>query len=76
MSPRAKATFIEKRGTQELFSADAHDDDAASHSSSARANDSSSLGSELIFRTVLKASLAISEGIHFEDVIVSLMTSG
>ncbi|KAI5781237.1 hypothetical protein EDC01DRAFT_779090 [Geopyxis carbonaria] len=59
----------------ELFAADAHDDEAASHSSSARANDSSSLGSELDFRTVLKASLVISEGIHLEDVIVSLMTS-
>lgn len=52
-----------------------HDDEAGSHSSSVRNNNDSSLGSELDFRTVLKASLVISEGIHLEEVIVSLMTS-
>jgi osomolarity two-component system sensor histidine kinase CHK1 len=62
-------------GIRDFFShSDRHDDDAASHSSSARNNDSS-LGSELDFRTVLKASLVISEGIHLEEVIVSLMNS-
>jgi osomolarity two-component system sensor histidine kinase CHK1 len=61
-------------GMRDLFSASgAHDDDVASQSSSTRNNDSS-LGSELDLRTVLKASLVISEGIHLEEVIVSLMT--
>lgn len=62
-------------GMRDIFSAsDQHDDEAASHCSSVRNNDSS-LGSELDFRTVLKASLVISEGIHLEQVIVSLMKS-
>ncbi|KAA8904409.1 hypothetical protein FN846DRAFT_779701 [Sphaerosporella brunnea] len=62
-------------GMRDLFAAsDAQEDEVASHSSSARNNDSS-LGSELDFRTVLKASLVISEGMHLEDVIVSLMKS-
>lgn len=54
---------------------DPHDDDTASHASSTRNNDPSTLGSELDFRTVLKASLVISEGIHLEEVIVKLMNS-
>jgi len=61
-------------GIRDIFpTSDQHDDEVASHCSSTRNNDSS-LGSELDFRTVLKASLVISEGIHLEEVIVSLMT--
>lgn len=48
------------------------DDDAGSQNSSTRNNDLS-LGTELDLRTVLKASLVISEGIHLEEVIVNLM---
>lgn len=62
--------------SRDVFAPDPHDDDAASHASSRRENEpSSSLGSELDFRTVLKASLVISEGIHLEEVIVKLMKS-
>lgn len=61
--------------SRELFAPDLHDDDATSHASSRRENEPSSLGSELDFRTVLKASLVISEGIHLEEVIVKLMKS-
>ncbi|CUS15016.1 unnamed protein product [Tuber aestivum] len=61
--------------SRELFAPDPHDDDATSHASSRRENEPSSLGSELDFRTVLKASLVISEGIHLEEVIGKLMKS-
>ena len=50
-------------------------DDGFSQSGSSIKNDQSSLGSELDFRTVLKASLVISEGIHLEEVVVKLMKS-
>lgn len=61
--------------SRDFFAPDPHEDDAVSHASSNRNNDPSSLGSELDFRTVLKASLVISEGIHLEEVIVKLMNS-
>lgn len=61
--------------SRDIFASENDNDDLVSHSSSARNNESSSLGSELDFRTVLKASLVISEGIHLEEVIVSLMKS-
>lgn len=61
--------------SKDFFAPDPHEDDASSHSSSVRNNDPSTLGSELDFRTVLKASLVISEGIHLEEVIVKLMNS-
>lgn len=60
--------------SKDFFAPDPHEDDASSQSS-ARNNDPSTLGSELDFRTVLKASLVISEGIHLEEVIVKLMNS-
>lgn len=57
-----------------IFDTGDRDDELNSQSGSAMNNDSS-LGSELDFRTVLKASLVISEGIHLEEVIMSLMKS-
>ncbi|TGZ80051.1 hypothetical protein EX30DRAFT_308148 [Ascodesmis nigricans] len=60
-------------GSCALFT-ETKDDDLASHTDS-NANNDSSLGSELDYRTVLKASLLISEGIRLEEVIESLMRS-
>jgi len=59
--------------SKELFSPAEHDD-RYSQASSLK-NDATTLGSELDFRTVLKASLVISEGIHLEEVVVKLMKS-
>lgn len=61
-------------GSREIYANEPHDDSASQDSSNLK-NESSSLGSELDFRTVLKASLVISEGIHLEEVIVKLMKS-
>ncbi|KAF8445245.1 hypothetical protein BDZ91DRAFT_753889 [Kalaharituber pfeilii] len=49
-------------------------EDGFSQASSIK-NEGNTLGSELDFRTVLKASLVISEGIHLEEVVVKLMKS-
>jgi len=59
--------------SKELFATAEHDD-GYSQASSLK-NDATTLGSELDFRTVLKASLVISEGIHLEEVVVKLMKS-
>jgi osomolarity two-component system, sensor histidine kinase CHK1 len=50
------------------------EDDIASQSSNGTTRNES-LGSELDLKTVLKASVVISEGLHLEDIIVKLMTS-
>ncbi|KAG0127843.1 hypothetical protein HOY82DRAFT_490020 [Tuber indicum] len=70
-----KAMELRKESAEDLAIKDPHDDDETSHASSRRENEPSSLGSELDFRTVLKASLVISEGMHLEEVIVKLMKS-
>lgn len=59
--------------SKELYATVEHDD-GYSQASSLK-NDTTTLGSELDFRTVLKASLVISEGIHLEEVVVKLMKS-
>lgn len=59
--------------SKDVFSPAEHDD-GYSQTSSIK-NDATTLGSELDFRTVLKASLVISEGIHLEEVVVKLMKS-
>ena len=60
--------------SKDVFAPTDQEVDGFSQASSIK-NEASPLGSELDFRTVLKASLVISEGIHLEEVVVKLMKS-
>ncbi|ODQ54815.1 hypothetical protein SAICODRAFT_6009 [Saitoella complicata NRRL Y-17804] len=67
--------FTEQVYVSSDFSGAQEDIDTTSTSSRTKDDQTSSMGSELDLRTVLKASLVISEGVRLEDVILTLMKS-